>query len=279
MALAERKQMIPPGRAEIFQNGYASESVVMLENREVDAAALTLDEVMLVQARGTGLKVVLVFDISAGADVLLARPDITTLAQLRGKKIGVEKTALGVILKQKMLELGKLDESEITFVPMTEDHAAAWENGQLDALFTYEPSKTRLMQHGLQVILDSRSMPFLIMDVLAVRESELPRIGPALRDVITGHLRALQSWKDRPVDTGYPLAELLDVEIDAIRAIYSGLDLPDLSANRDYLGSGGKELRQGMNELNRILTQRGGMSREVNPDELFSAAYLPDTLT
>ena len=49
------------------------------------AGALTLDEVLTVQVDNMPLVVIAVLDISLGGDVVLARPDITTTAELKGE--------------------------------------------------------------------------------------------------------------------------------------------------------------------------------------------------
>ena len=54
-------------------------SMYALSTGVADAAALTLDEVLLLRSQGIPLAVVLVFNNSAGADMLVVRPDILSL--------------------------------------------------------------------------------------------------------------------------------------------------------------------------------------------------------
>ena len=61
----------------------------------LDLAGLTLDEALLLAQEGVPIAVIWVLNTSAGADALLAKPGITTLDALRGKRIGVEQTAVG----------------------------------------------------------------------------------------------------------------------------------------------------------------------------------------
>ena len=55
----------------------------------LDLAGLTLDEALLLAQEGVPIAVIWVLNTSAGADALLAKPGITTLDALRGKRIGV----------------------------------------------------------------------------------------------------------------------------------------------------------------------------------------------
>jgi NitT/TauT family transport system substrate-binding protein len=63
-----------PVNLELLSN---SDSLQALAAGTVDGAGLTLDEAIGARAAGLDMKIVLVFDISTGADVLLARPEIS----------------------------------------------------------------------------------------------------------------------------------------------------------------------------------------------------------
>ncbi|MBL6973326.1 MAG: ABC transporter substrate-binding protein, partial [Sulfurimonas sp.] len=78
-------------------NTYDSATIVLskFRKKEIDAAALTLDEVILLQDQGYNPIVIAVLDISNGADVLIAKKSIKSLSDLKNKSIGVENTALG----------------------------------------------------------------------------------------------------------------------------------------------------------------------------------------
>ena len=62
-----------------------------MKNGTIDAVALTLDEVLLLINSGVDAQVVLVTNISDGGDVILARPKIESVEQLRGKTIVDDK--------------------------------------------------------------------------------------------------------------------------------------------------------------------------------------------
>ena len=57
----------------------ASDVMDALRAGDIEAGALTLDETITLASEGVDLVVVLVFDISAGADVLMTKPSITRL--------------------------------------------------------------------------------------------------------------------------------------------------------------------------------------------------------
>lgn len=275
MFLAQQEGWLPKSGLELRETGFASDSVVALKQGQVDGAALTLNEVLLLRDQGMPLSVVTVFDFSAGADVVLAKPGISRLADLKGQRIGVETTSLGVIMLSKVLEAAGLQRSDVTVINMDEDHLAAWDSANMDAVLTYEPALSRLQKQGLVSLYDRRKLPLVIVDVLAVRTEAAERHAEALRGLIAGHFRALTQWRNNPIDTAYRLSARLGVKPDEVKSVFKGLDLPDAAYNRKYLTAPAVELTQSVQAITRILTQEGLLKRPLNLDRLFVADYLP----
>lgn len=275
LTLAEQEGWLPSGQVELLRVPLAADSSRALREGRVDAAALTLDEVLLLLAQGVELSVVLVFDVSAGADVLLVKPGIRSLAELEGQRIGIEQdSALGRIVLASALEAAGLRRAQVTVVPIREDHLAAWQSGALDAVVTYAPSLGRLEALGLQRLFSSRDMPRLVMDVLAVRRDRISGRAAALESLTEGHFRALMQWRRNPIDTGYRLAAILGVGPETVREIYSGIELPDALFNLSYLQPPADELRASAQAVAAILVNDGVMPAAGIPEDLFTARFL-----
>ena len=84
MFLAQELGFIDPGEVEFTETSSASETLQLLLDGRVDGGALTLDEVLRAHSKGVALSVVLVFNVSAGADVLITRSKLGNLQDLRG---------------------------------------------------------------------------------------------------------------------------------------------------------------------------------------------------
>jgi NitT/TauT family transport system substrate-binding protein len=274
--LAQQEGLLPRAGLELLETTNLSESARALAEGRVDGAALTLDEVLGLRDQGIPLSAVLVFNVSAGADALLAGPDIKTPADLKGKRLGVEASSLGAVMLSKVLEAGGLQRSDVVVAPMTENHAEAWNEGKMDALLTYEPFLSSLEKGGaLHRVFDSRSMPGVILDVLAVRREAAERHAGVLRAVIAGDFQALKLWRSNPMDTSYYLSERLGVNPDEVGSLYKGLDLPDMLYNRKYLTPPAQELTRSATEIAQIMQREGLLKQPLNLDRLFLADYLP----
>jgi NitT/TauT family transport system substrate-binding protein len=245
MFMAQREGLLDSGLVSLRETASASESIEALSKGEVDAAALTLDEVLRARAAGVRISVVLVFDISAGADVVLGRPGMQQLREIKGRRIGVEQGALGALMLAKMLQAAGLQRGDVRVVPLTIDqHEAAWLQGDVDVLVCYPPASSRLLNAGAVNLFDSRQLPDTIVDVLAVRQEELKEKSEAVRHLVSAHMRMLHQLNHNPQDSSFRMAHHLGIPAGEVLASFRGLVLPDRDNNRRLLG-GDKPVLQG----------------------------------
>lgn len=277
MFLAQREGWLDANQVTLRETPSASESLQALSDGKVDAAALTLDEVLRERARGVHVSVVLVFDISAGADVVLARPDIRELKQIKGKRIGVEQGALGALMLVKALQAAGLDRDEVQVVPLTIDqHEAAWQHGEVDVLVCYPPVSSKLMDKGAVDLFDSRQLPDTIVDVLAVRQDVLDQKHDAIRHLIASHLRGRDHLQRNPQDAGYRMASHLGLRSADVPAAYKGMVLPDLEGNRRLLGGDKPVLLDSAHMLSEVMFKEGLLPQPNSLDALLYAGCLPE---
>lgn len=267
--LAERFGWLPEG-VMLTRRQSASESLAALQKHEAGAAALTLDEVVRARKRGMNLVVVMVFNVSAGADALVVHESIKRLEQLEGRRIGAESSAVGAMLLDQALEKAGLTRERVTVVDVPIDrHLAAWENGELDAVVSYEPTVTQLRRAGAVPMVDSRDFPDTIFDVLAVRRDCLDNVEDSLIRLVDAHFRALEHLRFNRQDALYRIAAVESVSPEDARRALGGVLLPDRRANQRYLRPGSR-LRAAADELERRLDA----DQEVNKS-WFTDAFLP----
>jgi len=115
------------------------------------------------------------------------------MSDLRGKRIGVEDTALGDYVLARALQVHGMGDSEITPVSLTVDQTvAAFKSGEVDAVVTFEPFKSSITKLGGMKVFDSSEIPDEVVDVLVVH-SEFARQNPAaVKAVVRGWLQAAE---------------------------------------------------------------------------------------
>lgn len=272
--LARDREEWSAERFRLVEYPSASEVLRAFRNRSLDAAALTLDEVLQLRQDGLPVKVVLVTDVSHGGDVIMGRPGMSSFTDLRGRRVAVESGALGAYMISRALALNgmALDEVEVVHLPV-DAHEAAYGAGEVDALVTFEPVRTRMLARGAVELFSSRQIPGEIVDVLVVHEDFLLLWPERVRELTDGWFRALEMLKGDPLRAGEVIARRLKVSVEEALAGYDGLHLPDRAENRRLLGEAGG-LRDGLKRLNRTLAAEGLLYREVSTDGLLSAVAL-----
>jgi len=102
---------------------------------KVDAVTMTNGDAMVTGSAGGKSVAILLNDYSNGNDMIVAKPGIKSMADLKGKKIGVEVGFVDHLLLLNGLQAAKLKESDVTLVNMPTDQTAqALGGGQVDAI-------------------------------------------------------------------------------------------------------------------------------------------------
>lgn len=277
MSLAQRQGWISREDCVLIETGSATESLARLAAGEVDGAALTLDEMLGARAGGLRLTAVLIFDISLGADVLLSKPAITSLPELKGRRIGYEPSAVGALMLHKALDAAALVIGDVQLVEITFDrHAQVWASDGVDALITFEPVARHLESEGARRLFDSSQIPDTIFDVLAVTPLALEHKSGALKRLIAAHFQALRDFRKNPNDIAYRMTERLRLPPKEVIAAYGGLELPNIYRNRKLLRGPRAPLANTAEALSRFLFQNGIMKDALTDfSELTDAGLLP----
>ena len=208
---------------------------------------------------------------------MVARPEIRQLADLRGKVIGAETSALGALVLAKVLNAGRTTGARRRNPPNAlEGHLDAWRSGRLDALVSYEPTAGRVLAAGAHRLIDSRQFPETIFDVLAIRQDAIERHAGAIKTLIGGHFRGLRQLRHNPQDTAYRIGSHLGLPGDDALQAFHGLHLPGLAQNKSLLTANGRLAAVGR-ELSSLMLAGGLLSKTDDLHGLISDAYLPDS--
>lgn len=224
----------------------ATESVRAYRNGLVDVAALTGDEVLRVCSTQGPQEVFMVCDWSNGADVLVARPEIATLADLKGKRVGTETTALGAYMLRRALERAQLTSADVMVVnvPLSR-HSEAYLSGEVDAIVTFEPHRTNLLKAGARVIFDSGDIPGEVIDVLIGRKSSSSLVMHQRRRLVEAWSKGIDFIHGQPEKALRILSERQGVSEEEVTGILSGVLLVDERENR-------KQFQRGASDLSRL---------------------------
>lgn len=224
-------------------------------NGMLDAAMLTLDETLLLQdsAAELDLEIILVTNVSAGADALFARAPLSNLKDLAGQRIGVENTALGAYFLSRVLDQAglRIDDLQVVSLPVHEQ-AAAFAAGDVDAVITFASEGPALESKGARRIFDSRQLPGEIVDVLVVDRQRVTR--EQRRRLRALWFDALRTWQDNRGETDPRLHARLGLTPMALQVTLYGLLMGDRAVNLQWFDEG--QLQQSIGQLSQYLRER-----------------------
>ncbi len=190
-------------KVRLVELGSLDDSRRAFQRGQIDAMGCTLIELLLSRAESSRqAQAFYVVDFSTGADVLLAQTSIESVADLRGKRVGIELGNLTIYLLSRALQENGLGLDDVTLVPLDQlKMIDAFAQGQVDAVATFPPSSTAIASTGkANEIFDSGGIPREIVDLLTMDARMLrdrPRDAAA---VARAFERAVQYAQDHPDD-------------------------------------------------------------------------------
>lgn len=277
--LARERGWLDPRQVHLVEYSTATEVLRAFHNRSINAAALTLDEALLLAETGDDPRIVLVTAISAGSDSVLASPDIQSLANLRGRRIAVENTAFGAYLLQRALDHAGLSRDDVRVVSLPVDqHESAFRNGRVEALVTFDPMRSRLLAAGARELFTSKELPGEILGILAVRDESLERLDAAVATAIASWFRAVNEYVADPASALPVLAKRHQLSEEAFQATLAGLHIAGAETNRSFLSGLEPQLTKNLALVSDIMIHSGLLNESTDVGRIVNAKPLQEAL-
>ena len=253
-----------------------TEVIRAYRNGALDVAAVTADEALMLAETLPDQRILLVCDFSLGADVILAKPQFPSLPDLKGRRIGVETTALGAYMLARALARAGMTAHDVTVVPMPlDEHEAAFRQDRVDAVVTFEPSRSRLLAAGAVPVFDSSQIPGEIVDVLLTRAEKMDAARQPLTALVRGWFKALDYLRQNPADAARRMALRQQLTPEALVGSLQLLKFPDREANLRLLGASTNNLATTLRQLSAIMREHKLLERPFDPAALPDPRFIP----
>lgn len=227
-----------------------SEVLRAFKHHTLEAAALTLDEVIVLTQSNIPIEIILILDISEGADAIVGHPKLKNMQGLVGAKIAVESTAVGAYTLSRALEIHNIDINKVILMDSDiSDQKKRYIDNSVDAVVTYEPIRTQLINEGAIELFNSKEIPGEILDVLVVHKETLQTHHNQLHDIVQGWFKALNKLNDNPEESYDFIASRMKISKDKVKSSYLGLTLPSLNENKILLSGESALLKTTLNSL------------------------------
>ena len=241
-----------------------------------DLVGVALGDLITLTRNRADVGVVLVSDLSAGGDAVLARPDFAIDPE-GSVRIGTNLGGFGELFVRELLPRLGIDAQRVEWVNTDASQVpAALTAGEIDLGHCWEPYASEAEQAGARRLASSLDTPGLIPDVIAGSRHLASQRGAELRAFSVAWFRAVDWWRQHPAEAQQRIERRLGLA--AGEASLRGIALQDLAQNRRLLigvDGGRPELLPVIDRYSRFFVGHGRLLQPLRADELLLPGGLP----
>jgi NitT/TauT family transport system substrate-binding protein len=240
---------------------------------QIDGALIAVGDTINID-RNTDMKVVGVSD-DGGADAILAGPDINNIEDLKGKTIGVLLGTQYELMIAEMLRSANMRSSDVTLAGINPENAAsALKNGQVQAVYTWEPFLSEAISKGNKIIYPiekTRLFPHMIVFHTSIVNSRPQDI----RAFLKAWFEAVDYRLKNPEETRSIAAKYIGLEI-ADDSVDNNLKVLTLNDNKALFETrNDRSIYTVTRRTSDYLISIGVLPQQVDLLELLDPIYLP----
>ena len=188
-----------------------------IPEKEVDLAHIGSTPCAAGIANGLPIEVVWVSAVIADGEALVVRENagIEKLADLAGKKVATPFQSTSHYALKIALKLSNVEESRMEIINMDPDHMlAAWEKGEIQAGYVWNPNLTRMVEKGGKILLTSKELAlrgFPTADLFVARKDFAEKYPAVVAGVVKDLSRAADLCRSDPVKASSAVAQGLGI--------------------------------------------------------------------
>jgi NitT/TauT family transport system ATP-binding protein len=227
----------------------------------VDIMNMTLETAMVACEQNADLRILMPVDVSTGGDSIIARGGISSLQDLKNKKIGVETNWIGEFFLHYVLHKNGIKDSDVELVPMSvKDTPQALLSGRVDAIVTQEPWQSEIKSFSeLNVLIDTTEMP-IIYAVLVAKKDILEKKRESVDKFIKVTQEAISLTKKNPRMVAKKVAHRFGVSENHLMEQLGSLDFVTTD---EY-----KVAHNKVDEIEKVLLTTGMLSKPFDRSKL-----------
>jgi NitT/TauT family transport system substrate-binding protein len=194
-------------------------------------------------------KSILMQDWSRGGDGIVSLSSITSVENLRGKKIACTQFTPSHFLLLYLLAQSGLTpqdradvEKNIVFTQDAPAAAAMFKAKQVDAAVTWEPDLSGAVTargDEAHVLVSTTAATNIIADTLVARQDIIDQAPETLRDFVHGWFDGIDMMKTDPASTNALVGRALKLDAETVSGMLSGLKLTPFADNAQFYGLSG----------------------------------------
>ena len=181
-------------------------------------------------------KMIMLSDISSGADGVIAHKEIKDIAALKGRKIAYTQGTASDFMLSQTLEAAGIRRNEVSLVTLDDPGTAiaALQSGGVDAAVSWEPLMTEAAEHdNVRILFTSADVPEMILGVFIAKLSLLD--DPVrLSSFIDGWLTSIDYVEKHRPESDAIMAKAFHLTKVDVEGMMKGLVLADYDLQIEY---------------------------------------------
>jgi len=222
---------------ELILKPSTTETLTLVQSGAVDGGFDALGNVVILNTQGFPVKIVYIMDYSTTGDVIIGRPEIKSVQDLKGKTVSFEGiNSFSHYFVLKILEKAGLKESDLYFkVVRAHEVLKMLQEKQIDAGHTWEPTRSQAIKEGYKVIAMAGDIPGVIIDVLFFNSDIIERRPDDVLAIVKSVAEAIDYQKKFPEESIKIMAKEEGMSEEEMKEGIAGVYQPDIKDNFSLL--------------------------------------------
>jgi NitT/TauT family transport system substrate-binding protein len=253
-----------------------SDSFADMAADKIDVGLYGIGETLTLSSIAS-IKMVGIYD-NGGFNTLISSPDIRSINDLQGKRIGVLAGTVYELFVIQALSTAGLTAEDVTLVNLAPEEVLAELPNNIQAAYTWEPATTEALAAGYKILYDSDKLTdFNAPDGIVFRAAIVQERPDDVRAFLKAWYEAVDYRLANPEKSRQLIADYMKIPVDQI-VPDDNLKLYTLADNQSFFKRQGSDQRSDINKAAESIAEyfiRSGILTG-NPDfnELFDPSFL-----
>jgi NitT/TauT family transport system substrate-binding protein len=267
--LAQHRGWLPPRDFRLVEFINDGEVIRAFRNGSIEAALVSLDEVLALAPSGMDPVILFVTAESRGGDAIVAHADVTSLADLRGRRVAVQVNSISAYLLRRALMTASLAVADLQIVNLPPDrHRAAFVRREVDAVVTTEPVRAQIIDLGGVELFSSARLPLELLGVTIVSGAYLEQHGARVSALCSAWQRA-ENEVATSADARVWVAARMKITPEALAAMLNVVRPIKAAESAALLGLPRPRLEATAARIQSVLLESGLVPRPQSLDPIF----------
>jgi NitT/TauT family transport system substrate-binding protein len=245
------------------------------EKGRVDGLFVPFTDAIVFNAQGIPTVVVYCTDYSETADLIVGRPELNNLSELKGKTISFEGfNTFSHLFVVTLLEQAGINEGEYKAVNLQSSQVlAALKAGKIDAGHIYEPDSSHTITEGFKILASAGDIPNIITDVLVFRADVVKNRAKEIQGVVSALVEAREFIETHPTEAFTIIAQVATTSATEAETSFKTLHALRLADNIKAFQSGGALFTVGQQIID-FYQAKGQLVQKISLDEIINGQFV-----